>query len=73
MPSLMMNFGKITVAFSLVKRSNGILFEESFDFERSKHRETVTTRMRQAGDIRRRREHIFVSFLLDLYTSMKLI
>jgi ATP-dependent DNA helicase PIF1 len=51
--------GLTYVAVSRVKSLHGLLFEESFDFERFRPTESATSRMRKEDIARRRHEHVF--------------
>jgi ATP-dependent exoDNAse (exonuclease V) alpha subunit len=52
------SLGLSYVAVSRVKTLDGILFEESFDFERFKPSDSLTKTQRAADVIRRRSEHV---------------
>lgn len=62
--------GLTYVAVSRVKTLDGVLFEESFDFDRFRRRPSDLAKMRQADLDRRRRQHVSAPFPLDLNTPL---
>jgi ATP-dependent DNA helicase PIF1 len=59
--------GLTYVAVSRVKTLDGVLFEESFNFDRFQQRDSETARMRWADVERRRPQHVFTPFPQYLY------
>ncbi|KAN0079069.1 hypothetical protein V8E54_005582 [Elaphomyces granulatus] len=58
--------GLTYVAVSRVKSLGGLLFEEAFDFERFRSRESDTMRMRREDTERRAEQHV----IIDNYPSI---